>query len=49
MPKMMSETPHRIDNVEAERTMPDGVCCGIEASSKGRAAYLTEGVYLKEI
>jgi hypothetical protein len=34
-PKMMSETPHRMDNVEAERTMPDGVCCGIDASSKG--------------
>jgi hypothetical protein len=25
MPKMMSGTPHRIDNVEACRTMSDGV------------------------
>src|SRR5437868_9247866 len=25
-PKMMSETPHRMDTVEAERTTPDGVC-----------------------
>ena len=44
MPKMMSETPHRMDNVEAERTMSDGVCCAIEVSSKGTS--VTEGVYL---
>src|ERR1700693_3805236 len=49
IPKMMSETPHRMDNVEAERTIPDGLCCAIVASSKGRAEYLTEGVYLKEM
>src|ERR1700729_421296 len=49
MPRMMSETPHRIDNVEACRTTPDG-CCAIETSLKKRTdRYLTEGVYLKEI
>jgi hypothetical protein len=35
MPKRISETPHRMDNVEARRTIPDGVCCAIKTSSKG--------------
>jgi len=35
MPKMISETPHKMDNVEACRTIPDGVCCAINTSSKG--------------
>jgi hypothetical protein len=38
-----------MDNVEARRTMPDGVCHAIETSSNRDGGYLTEGVYLKEI
>ena len=35
-PRTMSATPHKIDHVEACRTMSDGLCCVIEASSNGR-------------
>src|ERR1700733_4400637 len=49
MPRMMSEMPHRMDSVDAERTIPDGVCCAIEASLRGINRFLTEGVYLKEM
>ena len=34
MPKMISATPHKMDNVEACRTMPAGVCCAIYTCSK---------------
>ncbi len=32
-PRMMNATPHKIDHVEACRTISDGLCCVIEASS----------------
>jgi len=32
MPKMISKTPHTIDNVEACRTMSAGLCCATETS-----------------
>src|ERR1700722_12108894 len=49
MPRMLSETPHRIDNVEACRTTPDGVCCAIETSSiKGRIGILRRESILKK-
>jgi hypothetical protein len=34
MPKMISATPHKMDNVEACRTIPDGACRAINTSSK---------------
>src|ERR1700719_1722746 len=50
MPKMISETPHKMDNVEACRTIPDEVCCAINTSSnRDERSILTHGLYPKEL
>jgi hypothetical protein len=45
MPKIMSNTPHNIDNVEACRMMWDEVCCAIETSSKDGQSVLPALVF----
>jgi hypothetical protein len=34
MPRRISKTPHAIDHVEVDRTMPNELCCAINTSSK---------------
>src|SRR5258708_40128827 len=42
-PSTMSATPHKIDHVEACRTISDGLCCVIEASSMDGQSVLLRG------
>src|SRR5579864_7168668 len=42
-PRATNKTPHTIDNVEACRTMSDGFCCAIEASSTDGRSLRQEG------
>src|SRR5258708_34478395 len=44
-PSTMSATPHKIDHVEACRTISDGLCCVIEVSSMDEQSVLLKGVF----
>jgi hypothetical protein len=43
MPSTMSKTPHKIDQVEACRTISDGVCCAIESLLKSDGESVLQG------